>query len=102
MICVFKAAGPTEATLMRHWLERNGIRAVVRGDLVGLRGEIPMAEAWPTVWVDPEDGEAAEEAVRAFESPRLVHPRWQCPACGEDNEPNFGSCWSCSGDRPEP
>ena len=47
------------------------------------------------------DKERAEAAIRDFNAPRLVHPPWQCPACHEDNEANFGSCWNCSGDRPD-
>lgn len=101
MICVYKASGPTDAMLVSHWLERNGIRALVRGDLLGLRGEIPIGDAWPTVWVDEADRELAEAAIREFEGPRLVHPRWVCAGCGEENEPNFGSCWSCDADRPD-
>lgn len=101
MICVYKAHGPTDAHLVRHWLERNGIRAVIRGDLMGIRGEIPVGESWPAVWVDREDVARAEEAIRTFEGPRLVHPPWRCPRCGEVNEPNFGSCWSCQADRPD-
>lgn len=97
---VYRGTGTTDAYLIQHWLERNGVRTVLRGDLLTLRGPIPLADAWPTVWVDDEDAERAEELVRAFNGPKLVHPRWVCTHCGEDNEPNFGSCWNCSADRP--
>lgn len=101
LVCVYKGTSPTDATLVAHWLERNGVKAHVRGDLLGIRGEIPIAEAWPTVWVRQVDRDRASEAIRVFEGPTLIHPRWACRRCGEDNEPNFGSCWSCDADRPD-
>ena len=100
MICVYKGRGATDAFLLHHWLLRNDIEAVLRGDRLGLRGETPIADAWSTLWVAKADRERAEEAIREFNGPQLVHPRWLCSFCGEDNEPNFGSCWSCSADRP--
>ncbi len=100
MICVYKGTGPTDAYLMHHWLERNEIDATLRGDLLGLRGEIPVLDSWPTVWVSKVDQERAEAAIREFNAPQLVHPKWMCPGCGEENEPNFGSCWNCDGDGP--
>lgn len=100
MICVYKASGATDAHLVRHWLERNGIRAVVRDALMSARGELPIGDSWPTVWVAEPDSTRAEEAIRLFNGPTLVHPPWACPACGEENAPNFGSCWSCDADHP--
>jgi hypothetical protein len=101
-LCVFRATGPTDAWLVRDWLERNGIPVLVRNDLTSLRGEIPFLEAAPTVWVREEDRVRATEAMRAYDSPRLVHPKWCCATCGEENEANFGSCWQCSTDAPVP
>lgn len=98
-ICVFRGGGPTEAWLVRDWLQRNGLDVRVQGDLSGLRGEIPVDQAWPSVWVHRTDLLRAQEVVRDFTAPRLVHPAWRC-ACGEENEANFGSCWSCESDRP--
>jgi hypothetical protein len=98
---VYKANSPTDAPLIQHWLERNDIRASIRGDLFGLRGEIPMADAAPTVWVADADEERALELIREFNGPTLGHPRWLCAICGEDNEPNFGSCWNCNADQPD-
>jgi hypothetical protein len=97
---VYEAADVTEAHLLRHWLERNGLTARVRGELSACRGELPLAECWPTVWVPEAEWARAQEALRVFRGPQLVLPAWTCPACGEANEPNFGSCWSCQADRP--
>lgn len=93
MICVYKGRGASDAFLLRHWLLRNHIAAVLRGGL-------PIADTWSTLWVAKADKERAEAAIREFNAPRLVYPRWICSSCGEENEPSFGSCWSCSADRP--
>lgn len=99
---IFKATGPTDAYLVRDWLERNQVPAQVRGEgLMSLRGDIPIGEAWPSVWVPPSEKDRAMALIRTFDGPTLVHPHWQCPSCSESNEPNFGSCWSCGADRPD-
>jgi hypothetical protein len=101
MQCVYQGSGPTDAHLVHHWLVRNEVRAAIRGmHRMGLGGEVPVNEAWPSVWVGDEDVERARALITEFEGPKLVHPRWLCAACGEDNEPNFGSCWNCGADRP--
>jgi hypothetical protein len=101
MICIYRSTGPTDAWLVRDWLERNGVRASVQGQVSsGLLGSLPMIEAWPTVWVDPADEPAAREALARFEGPQLVHPEWRCPRCGESNGPAFGACWQCGADGP--
>jgi hypothetical protein len=99
---VHRGHGPTDAYLIRDWLMRNGLLAEVRGEsLMSLRGDVPVGEAWPTVWVPPQQRDRARQLIRDFEGPTLVHPSWQCPACGEENGPNFASCWSCGADRPD-
>ena len=100
-VCVYRATGPMDAYMIRHWLERNGVPSFIRGDLSSIRGEIPIPEAWPTVWVHRDLESRALEAIHALQTPTLVHPRWTCEECGEMNEPNFASCWSCDGDRPD-
>lgn len=97
---VYRGAGPTDAYLIQHWLERNGIRSHVRSDRTGLAGRMPSSDAWPTVWVEDVLAEQASDLVRAFEGPTLVHPCWVCPSCGEENEPVFGECWNCQTEAP--
>jgi len=98
--CVFRASGPTDAWLVRDWLERNGLHVLVRGDLESAAGQIPFPEAWPTVWVPDQQREQADEAMRLFRGPRLVTSPWTCPGCSEENEPTFDSCWQCETERP--
>ncbi len=96
MIRIYQGVGPTDAYLVRDWLARNGIDAVVRGqNLLGALGQVPVAEAWPSVYVGSTEAPRARAALAVFHGPALVHPEWKCPACGETNGPAFGSCWSC-------
>ena len=97
---MYKAQSAAAAAMVMHWLERNDIPAVVRGGMRSLP-QIPIGKIRsPSVWVNPDDEERALQAIRLFESPQLVHPRWKCERCSELNEANFGSCWSCQADRP--
>ncbi|MCB9691506.1 MAG: hypothetical protein H6736_06810 [Alphaproteobacteria bacterium] len=96
---IYRGTGPADAWLVKHWLERNGVASQVRSDLVGLAGEIlPMtpgprcgsptsSQTGRPSWCAPSRG--PPWCIRAGAAPR-----------GEDNEPNFGSCWSCGGDAP--
>lgn len=96
MICVYRGSNATDAYLVRDWLERNGMRAWVKGQgILGPLAQLTLREGWPSVWVDPRDRTQAEEAVRVYRGPALVHPPWRCPGCGEENGPAFGSCWHC-------
>jgi hypothetical protein len=98
---VYRGTGPTDAYLVRDWLGRNQVPAQVRGEgLMSLRGDIPIWEAWPAVWVPTHLEAEARELVSQFDGPTLVHPAWRCGRCGEENAPNFASCWSCGADRP--
>lgn len=99
---VYQATGPADAYLVRDWLTRNGVRATVRGEnLMSIRGDVPIGEAWPTVWTPADLENRATELVSEFQGPTLVHPAWQCATCQEENGPNFASCWSCGADRPD-
>jgi hypothetical protein len=93
---VYRATGPADAYLVRDWLVRNDIPAQVRNEnLMSIRGEVPVGQAWPEVWVNRDDQVRAEEAIQTFQGPTLVHPDWRCAGCGELNPASFGSCWSC-------
>ena len=100
---VYTARHPIDAHLLRGLLEAEGIPAEVRGDvLFGARGEIPMTEdTLPSVWV--LDERAAARALSIVQTHQegaaaAAGPAWQCPACGEELEPQFSACWRCSPD----
>ncbi|MCB9687846.1 MAG: DUF2007 domain-containing protein [Alphaproteobacteria bacterium] len=99
-VCVFRGTGLVDAYLARDWLEASGLTVQVRGDLTTIRGEIPIAESWPTVWVSKREEAAANEALRLMRGPRLVRGPWTCPACGEEGDPDLDACWQCDTPRP--
>lgn len=63
---VFVGENPFLAEIVRGYLETCGIHAVVQGeDLFGARLEIGMdRNSLPGVWVNDEDAERAERALR--------------------------------------
>ena len=124
---VHTAAEPTEAELVRGYLEANGIEAIVLGDaLWGARGELPFTpDTLPTVWVlHDADFESACSLIRSrkgsaavthcpncgYDLTGLPEARcpecgqpfskpalWTCPTCGEQIEEQFTECWKCAG-----
>ena len=98
-VCVYRGGNVADAWLMGDWLERNGVEVWVRDQLSMALGQLPADESAPSVWVRGRDRVAAVGWVERWSGPALVHPRWRC-ACGEENDPNFGSCWSCGADAP--
>ncbi len=79
----------------RNLLESEGIRAEVRNErLASAMGELPPAECQAEVWVmDEGDAQRAERLLR--EGRPVTGPAWNCPACGEQLEPQFTQCWRC-------
>lgn len=100
MFLLYRADGPVDGWLLHHFLDTLGIPSEVRGQsLYGLGGAIPMPDAAMSVWVAEPHRERAQAALKRWKGPELVHPRWRCSACGEENEPAFELCWSCGHDR---
>ena len=99
---VYQVQYPGAAERVRGWLEEHGITVQTRGtQLAGASGEIPVQEAWPSLWV-PEDLQDASDALIARYEAEAAAPRpdWTCASCGEEVEGTFGSCWSCGADAP--
>ena len=84
----------------RNLLEAEGIRAVVRNELLSsAMGELPPAECQAEVWVLHEpDAERAETILRSYHTVP-AGPAWRCAGCGESCEPQFTQCWRCGADR---
>lgn len=83
----------------RNLLEAEGIRAVVRNEMLSsAMGELPPAECQVEVWV-LRDGEA-ERASRVLHAPPVQGEPWTCAGCGERSEAQFTQCWRCGADRP--
>ena len=83
----------------RNLLEAEGIRAVVRNDiLASAMGELPPAECQAELWVRAPDAERAE-ALLYRKTPAEGDLPWTCGRCGEKSEPQFTQCWRCGAYR---
>jgi hypothetical protein len=67
---LYPASNPADAHMVRGFLEAQGIEAIVQGEhLFGLRGEVPVPETYPSVWVIQEsDFERAKELLEEVRS----------------------------------
>jgi hypothetical protein len=98
---IARADHPLQAAIWADTLRAAGIRCEVRNTtLSGAMGEIPFLECAPQVWLLNEGDETqAREILRQLRLP-VVGASWHCAECGEDSEPQFGSCWKCGAERP--
>jgi putative signal transducing protein len=102
---IFTAEHGAEAHFVRGLLESRGVSAQVRGEeLWGVRGEVPLTEAVPTVWI--LDGTREMEArgiIAEYAASRRgsdhSQPLWSCPTCGGGLEEQFTECWKCGTSR---
>lgn len=87
MIKVYSAETPWEAQLIRGLLERDGIEAVVQGELLWTaRGELPFTpETAPSLWVRKEDYERARKIIEDNQKRHSdnLSPE-TCGGCGYD------------------
>ncbi len=102
---VYVAANPADAHLVKGLLEGEKIEAIVRGEFLwGVRGDVPLPEAYPSVWVQDEDFEKASELVDAFcaegkTAGQVPGAEWKCANCRETNDAQFTECWNCGRPR---
>lgn len=101
MKLVARADHPLQAAIWADTLRAAGIRCEVRNTtLSGAMGEIPFLECAPQLWLlDAGDETRAREILRQLRLP-IVGAHWRCAACGEESEPQFGTCWKCGAERP--
>lgn len=96
---VYSAHSPLLVAHMRNVLEGEGIRCTTRNmGLVGGAGELPPTAVWPELWVERDADHARAERVvaEALRDDQASGPTWRCPACGEELEPQFDTCWRCA------
>src|SRR5918993_4198106 len=100
---VFVAQHPTEAHLVKALLQREGIAAEVRGEMLfSVGGATPATpDTLPAVWIlDDSQLATAEEFIAEYENgnqtPGSEGEPWHCPNCGEIVEPQFTVCWKCA------
>jgi hypothetical protein len=96
---VFSTFNLQAAHHSRNLLEAEGIRAVVRNEILSsAMGELPPAECQIEVWVLREaDAARAGEILR--QPDRSAGPAWKCADCGETSEGQFTQCWRCGAYR---
>ena len=94
---VFTAAHLPEAHLVRGLLASAGINARVLNEYApGGLGDLPVASAYPEVWVEDErDLTQARKLIASYEHDRPAAEVQRCPACGEENPRHFAVCWHC-------
>ena len=87
-----------QAGMLKGLLEGNGIACEIKGEYLSMAsGELPFAECYPELWVEGnEDFKRAKEILSEWDSKDVSqHEDWVCKKCGEENEGQFNSCWSC-------
>lgn len=101
MKLIARADHPLQAAIWADTLRAAGIRCEVRNTaLSGALGEIPFLECAPQIWLlDERDADRAHAVLQQLRQP-VSGPSWRCPACGEESEPQFGTCWKCGAVRP--
>jgi Putative prokaryotic signal transducing protein len=95
-----RADNSLQASIWADTLRAAGIRCELRNTaLAGALGEIPFLECAPQLWIVHDHEESvAREILQQLRQP-VSGPQWQCEACGEYSEPQFGSCWNCQTPR---
>lgn len=92
-------------TNIKNLLEASHIPCEIRNEFAqGGVGELSFVDAWPEVWVAPEDAHLAKRLIQDMQLEGVNRNKvqgedWVCAACGEVNGAMFYSCWSCQTDR---
>jgi hypothetical protein len=96
---VFSSFNRVSAHHVRNLLEVEGIRSVVRNEILSsAMGELPPAECETEVWVVRDDDAARAEMVLKNSLSWKNEPAWLC-RCGERCEGQFTQCWRCGATR---
>ena len=102
MKIIFSSMDLAAVTRLKDLLEGAGIACFIKNDLPSyLTGDIAMSGVAPELWVDDSRFAEAEQIKRDWQSaPPAIGAPWTCPKCGEQSEPQFGSCWKCGTAKP--
>lgn len=102
-LVTLRRCGPVwEAEMLRDRLEAAGIRAFVQNaESIRSLSHAAAGLGGVKVQVAAEDLETAEQILLDDERQRATAGSWQCPRCGEMNDPAFDFCWNCSMPRGE-
>lgn len=96
---LYRAGSVPEAHLLTGMLEAEGVRAVVKNELLaGAIGELPMMATLPEVWLlRASDEPKARKVLDDYKAraASTLGPEVACPACSAENPSNFELCWKC-------
>src|SRR5678815_3622026 len=106
---VFVHPDPTLVGLKKSILEEAGIACFIQNESssatfgAGMLGLVKSAVFDPTLCiVDDARYDEAIALLNTAPEPLANGEEWSCAKCGEGVPGNFGTCWSCSAERPEP
>ncbi len=98
---VYRASDPLHATVIKDFLETQGIPSIVQGEFMyAVMGETFLSH--PSVWVLRDaDFDRARDLIAEFErqTKQKDAQTWQCGNCGEVLEAQFSECWRCGTSR---
>jgi hypothetical protein len=97
MKMLFTSSHSPEVGLLKSRLDEAGIPCELRNENTSSNfpGSAFQAELW--ILNDADYQRAAE--IRDIGSSLESRGAWICPACGEESEGQFGSCWKCGANR---
>jgi len=84
--------------VVKGLLDEASIPCMIRNDQLAMGpGELAPSDCSPEVWIlNDEDYSRAREIVEAVRNAKVEPSEaWICPACGEEIEGQFTSCWNC-------
>ncbi|HEY3382575.1 MAG TPA: DUF2007 domain-containing protein [Vicinamibacterales bacterium] len=101
------AGGTADATVLRDLLEGSGVSAMLADEVMGTMAPFVIAAGnAPAVKVlVPEDqlddarDVVVDFAVSSKAIGRIEGAPWRCRRCGEENEPQFDTCWNCQAEK---
>jgi hypothetical protein len=83
--------------VIRSALDEAGVAYEIRNETLPYPGAVFDPEVW--VVQDSEFARACALRDAVVQLPSIPQSPWTCPACGEQLEGQFGSCWKCGANR---
>ncbi|HEX4858371.1 MAG TPA: DUF2007 domain-containing protein [Usitatibacteraceae bacterium] len=95
---IYAATNLPEAYLVRDLLGNAGVVATILNEhAMSALGEVPVASAYPQVWIERDHQEGhARQVIAEYESRRKDETLRVCGKCGESSPGQFELCWNCS------
>lgn len=82
-------------TNVKNILDAEGIKSQISNEYIaGAAGDISPFDAWPELWVNEEDFDAASKVVEEMKTSQQSD--WRCNHCNEENASSFELCWNCN------